>query len=305
MQLWPEWRALAVQLCKKQVQSARVRPGFVVVCGSPQELKEGVPTAHMLTQQARKAAPGECLTQRCTERACPFRPEGAPVDEQNPDLGKEISPEDKEVDLLAQMQAEAEELGVDPGAPEDGDEGEGSEARKRDYLVELWAFSMPAGFYTEVFATLGRADAATVGVLVTGTAHPAAYVAMRRAHMATVVWTARLAAHGLAHGRQIAERLRGHDLAPRGVGGEVVVPRAEFQVIAGPDVPTELQVVEAWDVAQGPAWFEGTASVCRGAQGRAAWQRPPWAKGQGLEQPESQCHVAKPMSATTTAMFAQ
>jgi len=104
--------------------------------------------SHMLSTGARRGAPWEKLSLRCTESDCSHRPAGkkpkpgdAPV---GPDA--EIHVEDKDVDLLAQMQEEADELAANPDGDEEGEsydpQEEGDDAdlareRKRDYIVDV------------------------------------------------------------------------------------------------------------------------------------------------------------------------
>ena len=73
-------------------------------------------------------------------------------------------------------------------------------------------------------------------------------------------WHNRLAAHALAHAMQIAKRVRTGDLAP---AGAAVSRRAmrEYETMQGPALHGEAQVVGAWDVAQGPLWYEGLNKV--------------------------------------------
>ena len=104
------------------------------------------------------------------------------MDDMNPDTSKEIAPDDRQFDILALMQAEAAEVEADPEAEEPGEaenDADGGE-RKRDYLIDLWPFAQPTKFYEELVQTLCKADAANVGILASGSAHPSAWVARHR-----------------------------------------------------------------------------------------------------------------------------
>ena len=201
--LWPSWKAMVVQVTRRSYQSVKLRPSYVVVCGDPAELKGDIPTTHMLTKATRTCGARESLQMRCTERACPLRPQSCQTDD-DPDLTKEISPEDKDVDILAQLQAEADELGLDDGGATDGDEAavasdDETGPRRRDYLIELWPFSLPTSFYEELYRAVGKIDGATVGVLLTGTAHPASWIAMRRARLPVYISSQRPHTHVWEH----------------------------------------------------------------------------------------------------------
>ena len=73
LDLWPEWRILAVQVTRSKFQSAKVRPNYVVVISDPSDTAFEIPTAHLLTGGGRKAHRHEHLLLRCTESGCRHR----------------------------------------------------------------------------------------------------------------------------------------------------------------------------------------------------------------------------------------
>lgn len=83
---------------------------------------------------------------------------------------------------------------------------------------------------------------------------------MRRARLPVYIWSQRLSAHALAHAMQIAKRVRSGDLAPAGAAGSRRALR-EYETMEGPALHEEMQPVGAWDVAQGPLWYEGLNKV--------------------------------------------
>jgi hypothetical protein len=266
--LWPDWRVLVVQLAKSKLQTLRLVPSYVIVCGPPQDMKATeVPTTHLLTPKARRCTVLEGVQLRCTERDCPLRPLGSLPEGKDPTF--EISDDHRAVDILAMLHAEAAEIAAqDPEAPEEGNEDEGMEedVRKRDCLVDLWPFAQSIAFYEEVFQVLGKLDSVSVGVLASGTAHPASALAFRRARVVSFVITHRLHQHALAHGLEIARKVRMVDLRPSG-GTASGAPRSNrYEIMAGPNVPASAQVVESWDVAQGGLWWEGLNKILSGEQ---------------------------------------
>lgn len=258
--LWSDWRHLVVQVSKSKFQSDKVRPMYVMVCGARSDWKPNeVPTSHLLTPACRRAR-GEALCLRCTERACSLRPAGMALDDADGDTTKEISPEDKELDMLALMQAEAAELSHedDQQGLDDDDDDTVSGPRKRDYLVDLWPFAHPSSMYAELFQVLGKSDASNVAILITGSAHPGSWLALRRVQATVFVHTARLNPHALGHGMAVARRLRAQDLQPVDTtSAQKFAHSGAFEMIEGPDLSDEPQVIEAWDVTQGETWYEG------------------------------------------------
>jgi uncharacterized protein YdaU (DUF1376 family) len=80
------------------------------------------------------------------------------------------------------------------------------------------------------------------------------------------VITHRLHQHALAHGLEIARKVRMVDLRPTG-GVASGTPRSNrYEIMAGPTVPASAQVVEPWDVAQGGLWWEGVNKMLSGEQ---------------------------------------
>lgn len=267
--LWPDWRVLVVQLAKSKLQTQRLVPSYVIVCGPPQDMKAmEIPTTHLLTPRARRCNALEGVHLRCTERDCPLRPAGSQL--QGIDPAEEISADHRAVDILAMLHAEAAEIAAeDPEVCDeeyDDDEGMEQDARKRDCLVDLWPFAQSVAFYEEVFQVLGKLDAVSVGVLASGTAHPASALAFRRARVVSFVSTHRLHQHALAHASEIARKVRTLDLRPT-TGAEPGAPRSNrYETMDGPGAPASAQVVEAWDVAQSGLWWEGLNKILSGEQ---------------------------------------
>ena len=103
------------------------------------------------------------------------------------------------------------------------------------------ALAHPTKFYEEVVQTLCKADAANVAVLASGSAHPSAWVALRRLRTVVFVSTERQHAHALAHAIRIGRRLRTQDLCPVITSG--ITSRANpYELIEGPDVSEDQQV---------------------------------------------------------------
>ena len=117
-----------------------------------------------------------------------------------------------------------------PAAAESADPAD----RKRDCVLELWPFSQPSETYSELYQILGKAEEANVGILMSATAHPAAWVAMRRLRLSVFFHTERFSEHALGHGMEIARHLRQHDLKPISADSGRSVATSGFEIIKGP-----------------------------------------------------------------------
>lgn len=183
----------------------------------PSELAKGIPNMVTLGQQG-KAKGYHQLRMRCTEKACRLRPNSAVLGLVCGDPTEEIHADDKEVDLMQEMLNNAE---LDEEAQEvagEGDDGEvlGSNAgpiKKRDYVVDLWPYAHPIGYYESIFEHFGGADSGTTPTcaILSTTAHPASALASRNHRMETFVLTTRPSLHALAHATELAQSIRTYE----------------------------------------------------------------------------------------------
>jgi hypothetical protein len=127
-------------------------------------------------------------------------------------VDEEIDADDKEEpgmsdsDLFADM-IEDDDDDAATGAAEVFAESCPTSERKRDYLVDLFAFARPMAQYMSLFRDYGLCAAGTVVVILTSTAHPGSCLASRELGCETYVLSQRLKSHSLCHAKDIGVRI--------------------------------------------------------------------------------------------------
>ena len=208
--LWPEWTFIVVQLRKEVLQSNTVRPSYAVVLALPGDILEE-PTTITLPK-CLIAEQG--VNMRCTEANCPYRKTVLDAA-----AAKKVS-QDDEIQIgdrmfmldskLEQAEKVNEAVGQGEGCHGEGEkaaaaEGADKDTLKHDCIVNLWPYAHSTSYYHEILGGLACADKASVGIIVSTTAHPGHWVAcVEEFHTSTFVltrrWSARSAAHGLSLG---------------------------------------------------------------------------------------------------------
>ncbi len=256
-QVWPQWTALPVQLAKRALQSRKNRSQFAFLTAPGPELQD-LPTVVTVPASCRSY---EQVRMRCTERDCPLRSSAqrASLAESCENIGEEIRADDQEVDLLASMMQDVE-LEEEEGDEETlavGEEGEALRApQKKDYICDLWPFAHPIAHYERVFDELGCQDV-SVCVIMSTTAHPASWLAARRAGSEVFVLANRPSAHSLAHGRALALAIRLAEKLKEVGKASPVTAQPVLNCIQGPDLTQVAQTIEAREISAGDLWYEG------------------------------------------------
>jgi hypothetical protein len=132
------------------------------------------------------------------------------------------------------------------------------------HCAGIVAFAQPSESY-ELYRTLGKGDAASFGIWMSGSSHPGAWAAVRRLRLSVLCHTARVSEHAQGHGMEIARDLCNHDLMPVKVGVHNQCGGSGLYFCNGPDLHDRPQYVEAWGVTQGSLWSMGLSRVL-----------PPW-----------------------------
>ena len=263
MSVFPvNWICAFVQVRQTETQSLRSRPAYAMIVCPPEEISAEELTVLDLSHIKRKKRfAEEGIFLRCTESSCPLRCESARelIARQlgvgvEPALNMEIGKEDQCGGMLAMM---AEEFG-DPGEEErpeqEGTDDDGSAVeKKRDCIVELWPHAHTIADFRMMLTSMAAGDKMNVLVVMSGSAHPAPWLAALELKVPSVIATARFSEHSRAHSLALGKRLRQLALVPSVSAGAVLdlESRCIPAKVVGP------QTMEAFDVSQGPLWNDG------------------------------------------------
>ena len=275
---FPSHTVSVVQLTTQDDQHARSRPSYCFMV-TPPSLKTPVSCRY------KKPFGYEKMRLRCTERSCEHRPrqDRQSLGETCLNAAEEILADDREGDLLQSMLAASacdedasgdEDMDVDnimDAAAADDAEAAGltqSKSQKRDYVVDLWPFARPASFYDSIYKTLGSSQPIEALVILSGTAHPSAYVAARRLMLKPLVVTERWSRHSRSHSEALAleSLLRDKMKACSKKGCKRSLAADVDQCIVGPDIRDMLQVLSPWDACAGAAWHDGVNKIYNSEQ---------------------------------------
>ena len=215
--------------------------------------------------------PGEKLRVMCANPDCPYR-SGVGLNTGGDKLD-EIDPDHKEVDVMAIMN------GLDEGCEEETKEESqahglvqqiaGLEAlTPHDKALDRFLFphAHPVSYYEILLRDLGKASECRAMFLLTSSMHPSPWLAARQHNMSVVVYAPRLNQHAQMHGHALAVSVRLTRLLREAQQDEQPpLTRSDLQIIEGPTVPADVQVVEAYDISRGNQWFEGLNRMFAGA----------------------------------------
>ena len=272
--LWNQWVVLVVQVARLHTQGDNNRPTYAILAGPKGEITGKEMSVIMIPRNRRGTAEKEGLYLRCTEGSCAWRPselrpaKGAP---QPVDGLQEIDTEDRAHDIFTMYQNDCEDVAnAEAEAGKDArEEPDGPEA-KRDYIVDLWAHAHSGAFLGELLRGLGKLHLASALFVFTPSPHPGPWLTARRLGVEAFVLTRRWGPHCHAHGLALGKALRQEELAPAspsatqeslGVSAGGPAERAAFQVIAGPAPSQDAQLIEAYEIVQGPLWSDGINRV--------------------------------------------
>jgi hypothetical protein len=262
------WACALVQIRKKETQSVRSRPSYaMLLCPGVEVTAVELTTLDLPGGPSRKyALASEGLVLRCTESECPLRSQTARDDIQRnlalgktPDVSMEIRKEDRCGDLMELMAAE---MGL-PDAEYDAESAQGSlddfaigqSEKQRDCIVELWPHAHIVADVQSILTAVGAGDKMNVLVALSGSAHPAPWLAALALNVPVVVCTARFSEHSQAHALGLGRHLRRRALSlVRSVStGTAFGQDLQFlpAAVVGP------QILEAYDVSQGALWNDG------------------------------------------------
>jgi len=132
---------------------------------------------------------------------------------EKPEPNEEFPPETVDVDLLAEMLANADDedsaedddaeaeqlLKMEDGGQNNDDEGE-KETQRRDYKVDVYLFGHAVTYYSTALETMGGGTGTEVVVILTDTAHPASWYAARSLCSHVEVLLERSSDHSVSHG---------------------------------------------------------------------------------------------------------
>ena len=269
--LWPKWNQMPVAIGGASgVQTASKKPHFLVVTGPKEDLKE----APLMVASRAYAKGYEQLRLRCTERDCPHRSKSCrdTLCAECKDPTEEINAEDKEGDnYLASLFEEADEvegenteetaeaiLQAAQGTPS-------NQKKKKDYVVDLWPHAGPASHYVMLWRDIGKVAEGAVCVIFTTSAHPSPYLAALSLSARPIVYAERLKPHALAHGRELALKIKvaeeGTKIAIRKSVSASANP-INIPLIEPPQVPKDV-AMSPWDVTPSTRWFEGLDKMYR------------------------------------------
>ncbi|CAE7712003.1 ARSK [Symbiodinium sp. CCMP2592] len=244
------------------------RYSFVVIVGQRIDLLHAVHTKvavqadmpYVVNILRHRATPAEQIRKRCLRRDCPLRddtdrsemlPEGktVPANHELPEDDRETDPYSVEPADEGATATSVLEDDTPPGLPGTGND---NDSGPRDYLIDLWPFARPVGYYEQVLDEILKATGCQTVLVMSVSAHPAPWIAVRKLlHADCFVLADRLRRHSMAHAKEIAlqyfYRVAYKDLDKRTGPRKRLLGQADVQVMMSPHISGQ-QIIEFLEV---------------------------------------------------------
>ena len=119
-------------------------------------------------------------------------------------------------------------------------------------------FANTIDFYGELFNDLASVSETVGLVLITSTMHPSSWLAARKHNMSVVVWGPRTSMHSRKHGIALAKSVTLTRYFTEDKNGpNPPITASTLELIEGPQLGADSQVLEPYDVSRGDAWVDG------------------------------------------------
>ncbi|CAJ1330342.1 unnamed protein product [Effrenium voratum] len=255
MSLWPQSQVYVCLIGNgNDNQSCKRKSKFALVVHFGKH-PANVPTTLAALRGKAKSFEGlrlRCLSLDCKHRSAGDQKSAAELAQQaisDPKVAatmdrSEIPPDDDEAkaDPDEAMSEEECETFLDPL---------GQDGRKRDFIVDVFAFSKSTGYYETIFKQLLVSDTSVLAVILTSTTHPSSAVAARVLGQEVFVANTAASEHSVKHGVDLQDQIFRHRfLSEKGAAQQKrTISTCGIQLIEGPTLSLDQQLVRLTEVS--------------------------------------------------------